>query len=327
MLHRGYIQSWNLIVERKLPAKMVASIGYVGSASVNGLRVPRHQRVADSRARATKGGRSSRSSGGRRRPESGTAARTASTTRCRPRINRRFSGRPAAQGCLHLLEGHRRGQLLRLDGVQLERGERVRSQPRAGGSRHPAQLPARRSCTSCRSAAGKKWAHERRQQRDPRRLAVERRLRRLLGTAVHADRLRLVAEHAGQPADAGPGQGQRRDPRQRRRRRHVLRHDRVRARHRRSGSATWAATPCAGPAWSNLDLGLFRTFKVTQQSNLQFRAEAFNVTNTPHFGNPNGNVNSSNFGRVLSHADRGCDGAVAGVPLRPAYDVLDRLMV
>jgi hypothetical protein len=24
------------------------------------------------------------------------------------------------------------------------------------------------------------------------------------------------------------------------------------------------------------------------------------VTNTPHFGNPNGNVNSSNFGRILS---------------------------
>ena len=37
MLHRGYIQSWNLIVERKLPANMVASIGYVGSASVRGF--------------------------------------------------------------------------------------------------------------------------------------------------------------------------------------------------------------------------------------------------------------------------------------------------
>ena len=33
-LHRGYIQSWNLIVERKLPGALVGSIGYVGSASV-----------------------------------------------------------------------------------------------------------------------------------------------------------------------------------------------------------------------------------------------------------------------------------------------------
>ncbi len=39
-LHRGYIQSWNLIVERKLPGELVASLGYVGSASVQRLRVP-----------------------------------------------------------------------------------------------------------------------------------------------------------------------------------------------------------------------------------------------------------------------------------------------
>ena len=36
-LHRGYIQSWNLIVERKLPGEIVGSIGYVGSASVRGF--------------------------------------------------------------------------------------------------------------------------------------------------------------------------------------------------------------------------------------------------------------------------------------------------
>jgi len=55
-----------------------------------------------------------------------------------------------------------------------------------------------------------------------------------------------------------------------------------------------------GPGVANLDLSLFRTFKLTAQTNLQFRAEAFNATNTPHFNNPNGNVNSSNFGKVLS---------------------------
>ncbi len=54
-----------------------------------------------------------------------------------------------------------------------------------------------------------------------------------------------------------------------------------------------------GPGVVNLDMGLFRTFKLTQQFEMQFRAEAFNVTNTPHFANPNGNVNSSNFGRIL----------------------------
>ena len=54
-----------------------------------------------------------------------------------------------------------------------------------------------------------------------------------------------------------------------------------------------------GPGVINLDLGLFRSFKI-RTSELQFRLEAFNATNTPHFANPNGNVNSANFGRVLA---------------------------
>jgi hypothetical protein len=36
-LHRGYIQSWNFIIERKLAGEFVGSVGYVGTASVNGF--------------------------------------------------------------------------------------------------------------------------------------------------------------------------------------------------------------------------------------------------------------------------------------------------
>jgi hypothetical protein len=50
----------------------------------------------------------------------------------------------------------------------------------------------------------------------------------------------------------------------------------------------------------NTDLSLFRTFKVTEKVNLQFRAEAFNLSNTPHSANPNADRNSSNFGKVLA---------------------------
>ena len=55
-----------------------------------------------------------------------------------------------------------------------------------------------------------------------------------------------------------------------------------------------------GPGVVNVDLSAFRTFKITEKVNVQFRAESFNLSNTPHFANPNGNVNSSNFGKIFS---------------------------
>jgi hypothetical protein len=47
-----------------------------------------------------------------------------------------------------------------------------------------------------------------------------------------------------------------------------------------------------GPRYANVDLGLFRTFRLTERFQLQFRAEAFNATNTPHFNNPGNNASS-----------------------------------
>ena len=55
-----------------------------------------------------------------------------------------------------------------------------------------------------------------------------------------------------------------------------------------------------GPGVVNADLSLFRTFNLTERFNLQFRAESFNLSNTPHFANPSGNANSSSFGRITS---------------------------
>ncbi len=46
------------------------------------------------------------------------------------------------------------------------------------------------------------------------------------------------------------------------------------------------------PGTSNLDLGLFREFRITEGIKLQFRAEAFNATNTPHFSAPGNNASS-----------------------------------
>ena len=55
-----------------------------------------------------------------------------------------------------------------------------------------------------------------------------------------------------------------------------------------------------GPGVVNTDVSLFRTFKLRERLELQFRAEAFNFSNTPHFANPNGNANAVNFGKILA---------------------------
>jgi hypothetical protein len=54
-----------------------------------------------------------------------------------------------------------------------------------------------------------------------------------------------------------------------------------------------------GPGWWNLDLGLFRRFPIGPTT-LEARVEAFNLTNTPHFNNPDGNVNSPGFMTITS---------------------------
>ncbi|HYI92716.1 MAG TPA: carboxypeptidase regulatory-like domain-containing protein [Bryobacteraceae bacterium] len=47
-----------------------------------------------------------------------------------------------------------------------------------------------------------------------------------------------------------------------------------------------------GPGVINTDLSLFRTFPIRERFQLQFRAEAFNASNTPHFNNPGANVSN-----------------------------------
>jgi len=51
-----------------------------------------------------------------------------------------------------------------------------------------------------------------------------------------------------------------------------------------------------GPGATNLDMSVFRNFSITERLKVQIRAEALNLSNTPHFGNPVlGNLNVSNY--------------------------------
>lgn len=47
-----------------------------------------------------------------------------------------------------------------------------------------------------------------------------------------------------------------------------------------------------GPGTVTVDLGIFREFRLSERMRLQFRGEAFNATNTPHFGNPGSNASN-----------------------------------
>jgi Carboxypeptidase regulatory-like domain len=55
-----------------------------------------------------------------------------------------------------------------------------------------------------------------------------------------------------------------------------------------------------GPGFWNYNMSLFRTFPLQGRVRLQFRAEAFSVTNHEQWSNPNGSVTSTNFMRITS---------------------------
>ena len=64
-----------------------------------------------------------------------------------------------------------------------------------------------------------------------------------------------------------------------------------------------------GPGIFNMDLGLFREFAFTERFRMQFRAEAFNFTNTPHFGLPDSSVgDGSDFMTITGVQDLAREG-------------------
>ena len=55
-----------------------------------------------------------------------------------------------------------------------------------------------------------------------------------------------------------------------------------------------------GPGFINYDLSLVKNVRVKEAFRVELRAEAYNLTNTPRWGNPVNNVNNGNFGQILS---------------------------
>lgn len=61
--------------------------------------------------------------------------------------------------------------------------------------------------------------------------------------------------------------------------------------------------PVRGPAYQAADLMLGKTFAITERWSAEFRVEAFNVTNTPPLGNPNGSFGAAAFGSITTALD------------------------
>jgi len=58
--------------------------------------------------------------------------------------------------------------------------------------------------------------------------------------------------------------------------------------------------PVRGPGLQNADVMVGKTFRMTERVSVEFRAEAFNVSNTPPLNDPNGSLGSAAFGSITS---------------------------
>lgn len=57
-------------------------------------------------------------------------------------------------------------------------------------------------------------------------------------------------------------------------------------------------TPLFGPRFVNFDVSLFKTFKIYDPAQLEFRTEVFNVFNHPQFAFPGTTTDSPGFGEI-----------------------------
>jgi Carboxypeptidase regulatory-like domain len=55
-----------------------------------------------------------------------------------------------------------------------------------------------------------------------------------------------------------------------------------------------------GPGYVQNNVSLFKTFPIKEALSFEFRADAFQLSNTPQFNSPQGSITSANFGQVTS---------------------------
>src|SRR6185436_16436769 len=63
---------------------------------------------------------------------------------------------------------------------------------------------------------------------------------------------------------------------------------------------TYSQTHLEGPGLFRFDVNVIRRIKYKESKEIQIRADAVNVLNSPIFGNPDTDINSTTFGRIFS---------------------------
>jgi len=74
----------------------------------------------------------------------------------------------------------------------------------------------------------------------------------------------------------------------------------------RFGTGGW--DQLRGPGLVNLDTSVYRSFRFNERFGLQVRAEAFNISNTPHFGNPRSDISATQPGLITGVQNTGREG-------------------
>ncbi|MBI3694265.1 MAG: TonB-dependent receptor, partial [Acidobacteria bacterium] len=295
-LHRGYVQSWNFIIERELPAGFIGSVGYVGTQTVRSF--------ADLNINAAGPG-----GGTNGRPFFARHGRTVDTNfwngflsanyhALQATINRRAAHGLTLKGAYTYSKAINFSDEDGWTGVSfnyLPQFKRNRAQ--AGYSiPHMLQLA---SVYELPFGKGKKYASTGAARWVTGGWQVNAHLSAVRGRpfTVTASGAALNAPGNTQTADqvkldvlkiggVGPGQSFY-DPT-------------AFAPVNDVRFGTSGRNLLRGPGVVNVGLGLFRKFPLGERFSLEFRSEAYNFSNTPHFGNPGSNVNTSSFMQVLS---------------------------
>ncbi|MBI3695470.1 MAG: TonB-dependent receptor [Acidobacteria bacterium] len=288
-LHRGYIQSWNFTVERKLPADVVTSIAYVGTQTV-------HQ-LLDRDINAGFPG-----SGSTGRPLFATLGRRITTNMwdgwgsanyhsLQVAVNRQFSKGLFLKGAYTWSKAISMSDDDGWAGVGRNWGPQIGwNRARTGYDR--THMLSMGWLYELPFGANKRWASTGTAEKVLGNWQINGGFGAYTGTpfTVTASGASLNAPNNTQSADlVKPGQVQKLggigpgaafyDPLAFRSVTDV-----------RFGST--GRNILTGPGIVNVNVSLFRSFTITERVKMEFKAESFNFTNTPHFENPSTNVSN-----------------------------------